>query len=290
MSSRDHDSSISLASIMRGNLLKFNSSLPTWTVSSPTIPHVSYMSLLLSLWYIVHRKLSLGDVSAALRVIASEDSVLNVTQKDMRALCLKHQDAPTDADISPFQADVNVYSASKNDVEKMLRHFAVGSSGRMDGLRPAHLCDLTSNSTAVAGQNLIRSLTALVNRLLNADLSDHARKHLFSANLTALLKKDRGIRPIAVGNVFRRLASKVWCAAVTPSLARQLSPAQIGVCIKVACEADDHAIRRYVVEHIKSGQSRQNRLIVKLDLKNAFSTDSHYHLLRVCSDRAYPIA
>ena len=36
VSSRDHDSSTSLASIVRSNLLKLDSSFPTWTVSSPT--------------------------------------------------------------------------------------------------------------------------------------------------------------------------------------------------------------------------------------------------------------
>ena len=149
---------------------------------------------------------------------------------------------------------------------KVLTHFAEGSSDGIDGLRPAHLCDLTSNSTDEVGQHLIRTHTAHVNRLLNADLSDHARKLLFSANLTAL-SKDRGIRPIAVGNVFGRHVTKVSCAAVTPSLARQLSSTQIGVGIQGVCEAAVHAISRYVIYHIESGQSRQNRLISKLDLK-----------------------
>ena len=150
---------------------------------------------------------------------------------------------------------------------KVLRHVAVGSSGGIDGLRPAQLRHLTSNSTAETGQLPIRSLTALVNRLLNVDVSDNARKLLFSGNLTALRKKDGGIRPIAVGNVLGRLASTVSCAAVTPSLARQLSPMQIGVGSQGACEAAVHAIRRYVIYHTESGQSHQNRLIAKLDFK-----------------------
>ena len=97
----------------------------------------------------------------------------------------------------------------------------------------------------MTGQHLIRSLTAHVHRLLSAYLSDHDRKLLFSANLTALRKMDGGIRPIAVDNVFRRLASNVDCAAITPSLARQLSLTQIGVGIQSACETAVHALRRY---------------------------------------------
>ena len=44
VSSRDHDSSTSLATIVRNNLLKFNSSLPAWTIPSPTDPHFSKMT------------------------------------------------------------------------------------------------------------------------------------------------------------------------------------------------------------------------------------------------------
>ena len=69
-----------------------------------------------------------------------------------------------------------------------------------------------TNSTALAGQHLIRCRTVVANRLFNTDLSDHARNLLFSVNLTAL-HKDEGIRPIAVGNIFCSLASKVDCGA-----------------------------------------------------------------------------
>ena len=218
-----------------------------------------------SLLSLVHRKLSLGHVSASIRVMASDDTILDVTPEVLRALRFKHPGAS--ADFRPFSLDINGFSASENNVAKVLRHVAVGSSGGIDGLRPAQLRHLTSNSTAETGQLPIRSLTALVNRLLNVDVSDNARKLLFSGNLTALRKKDGGIRPIAVGNVLRRLASTVSCAAVTPSLARQLSPMQIGVGSQGACEAAVHAIRRYVIYHTESGQSHQNRLIAKLDFK-----------------------
>ena len=101
---------------------------------------------------------------------------------------------------------------------------------------------------------------------------------------------DGRIRTIAVGNVFRRLASMVGCSAVTPSLARQLSPTQIGVGFHCASEAAVHAMRRYVIDHTESGKSHQNRLILRLDLKNAFNTVRRDHLLTVCSELATPIA
>ena len=80
--------------------------------------------------------------------------------------------------------------------------------------------------------------------------------------------------------MLHHLASKVGCAAVSPSLARQLSPTQIGVGSQCACDAAVHAIRRYLIDHAESGQSHQNRLIVRLDLKNALSTSRRGNLLR----------
>ena len=136
---------------------------------------------------------------------------------------------------------------------KVPRHFAVSSRVGIDCLRPANLRDLASNSTAEAGQYLIRSLSAFVNRLLNVDLSDHARKMSSSAKLSAF-RKDGGIGSIAVGNAQRRFA------AVKPSLARQLSHTEICVGIHGACEADAHAIRRYVMDNIELDQSHQDMM------------------------------
>ena len=135
VSSRDHDSSTSLASIIRRNLLKFDTSHPTWTISSPTVAHVSNMSPTQSRRSLVHEKLSFGDVSAAICVIASDDIILDVTPEVLRA--------PADADFVPFQPDINVFSAIENDVAKVLRLIAVGSRCGIDGLRLAQLRDVT---------------------------------------------------------------------------------------------------------------------------------------------------
>ena len=209
VSSRDLDSSTTLASIVRSTLLKFNSSLPALTVLSPSILRVSNMSPTQTLLSNVHRRLSLGDVSPAICLIASDNSDNDVTSEVLHDYRLKHPVEPVDSDLPPFPADISGFSASENDAAKVLWHFAVGSSSGIDVLRPAHPRDLTSNSTAEAGQHLMRSLTALVNRIPNADVSDHARKLLFSANLTALRRKDGGIRPIAVCNVHRRHATRL---------------------------------------------------------------------------------
>ena len=78
-----------------------------------------------------------------------------------------------------------------------------------------HLLDLVDVSTAEAGLHLRRSITNLTKKILRGDVSDYAVKLIFSSNLTALRKKDGGIRTVAVGNVFRHLAAKVGCYAAS---------------------------------------------------------------------------
>ena len=119
-------------------------------------------------------------------------------------------------------------------------------------------------------------------KLLRGEIPQHARDLLFTANLTALRKKDGGIRPIAVGNVFRRLASKIAAKRVIPELRRQLPPVQLGVGVSGGCEAAAHAVRDFVQSSVVPG----NNVLVKLDMKNAFNTVRRDHFLEVCSSRA----
>ena len=66
---------------------------------------------------------------------------------------------------------------------------------------------------------------------------------IFAANLTALRKKDGGIRLIAVGNGFRRLASKIISRRVVNDLSNELRPVQLS---RNGCEGAVHSIRDYI--------------------------------------------
>ena len=128
----------------------------------------------------------------------------------------------------------------------------------------------------------MKALANLCSKLLLGQIPQHTRDLLFAANLTALRKKDVGIRPIAVGNVFRRLASKIAAKRVIPELRRQLPPVQLGVGVSGGCEAAAHAFRAFV----QSSDVHENNVLIKLDMQNAFNTVRRDHFLEVCSSRA----
>jgi hypothetical protein len=126
------------------------------------------------------------------------------------------------------------------------------------------LKDIISLSAGEAGQKALRALTKLCNFLLSGQLSSEICHLLYGASLCALIKKDGGIRPIAIGNGLRRLTSKLACFQSRNIVNSYLSPHQLGVATKLGCEAAIHTTRTCV---IISG-----KVLLKLDFKNAFNS------------------
>ena len=170
----------------------------------------------------VNSKHLVGDVTSAVRIIASDDSVITPTSEVVTALRLKHHPFPLDLRPPPTEPVSQTSSVSVEEVMVALKSFRPSSAGGDDGLRPGHLKDLVAPQTAEAGRRLLKALANHCSKLLRRQVPQHARDLLFAANLTALRKKDGSIRPIAVGNVFRRLASKIAAKRVIPELRRQL--------------------------------------------------------------------
>ena len=79
-------------------------------------------------------------------------------------------------------------------------------------------------------------------------------------------KKDEGIRPIAVGNTLRRLATKVVLRPYTREIRDHLEPYQLGVGTPAGCEAAHRATRLYMET------ASTPKVLLKVDLKNAFNT------------------
>ena len=88
---------------------------------------------------------------------------------------------------------------------------------------------------------------------------------LFGGNLTALVKKSGGIRPIAVGYTWRRLAAKCAYSTAMSRLSDYFATIQLGVDDSGSCESAVHATRRFM-------ESMPNEFVIaKLDFTNAFN-------------------
>ena len=226
----------------------------------------------------VNSKLLVGDVTAAVRIIASDDSVITPTSDIVTALRLKHTPSPLDLR-PPLTEPVSQMSSVPEEVMVALKSFRPSSAGGVDGLRPGHLKDLVAPQTDEAGRRLLKALANVCPKLIRGQIPQHARDLRFAVNLTALRNKDGGIRPIAVGNVFRGLGSKIAVKRVISELRRQLPPLQLSVDVSGGCEAAAHAVRTFVQFPVVP----EKNVLVKLDIKNAFNTVRQDHFLEVCS-------
>src|SRR6266516_129866 len=152
---------------------------------------------------------------------------------------------------------------SSLEVKKAIRSFVPGSAGGRDGLRPQHLKDMTEDRM---GSALAEALADFTNLVLSGGVPIAVRQIFFGATLFPFIKKDGGIRPIAVGLTLRRLVAKIASFRALSSCAAVLGPSQLGVGVKGGAEALVHSARMYVQ------RMDESRAFAKLDFQNAFNS------------------
>ena len=234
----------------------------------------------------VQKKCADGDIRAALRLLTTTDSIISPSDEVVTALRAKHPPAAPDEDIPEARdPDQHRLAIVEADVMAAIQATPPGSAAGLDGLRPLHLKQLVSRHTAEAGRRLLTALTELCNVAIAGDIPEHARQAFFASSLIAVRKKDGGVRPIAIGSIYRRLASKILAKRMSTALAAELQPVQLGVGVRMGCEAAVHAVREYIDSHIGT----PNHLVVKLDLTNAFNTVHRSAVIREVN-RRFPAA
>ena len=189
-------------------------------------------------------KIEDSDVSAAIRLLCTDDKPIFDSAEVFEKLTERHPLAAGDMQRLEDPALITALQVSDKEVSKAILSFPAGSSGGLDGLRPKHLIDLINCKTS--GQNLLSAITAFTNMLLDGKCHPAVRPILFGGNFTALAKKSGGIRPIAVGYTWRRIAAKCANAFAMNTLRDYFAPTQLGVCVSGGCEATVHATRRFI--------------------------------------------
>ncbi|XP_037044233.1 uncharacterized protein LOC119080104 [Bradysia coprophila] len=211
------------------------------------------------------RKVGEGDVKGAVRVLCSSESVAPQSIETVTKLKGKHPDDNGEV-FEEVKLDSNLQATDVKDVLGAIRSFPLSSSGGIGGLRPRHLKDLVSFTCGDFGNRLLKAIASLTDVIKRGKVQQDVCKIFFGASLTALMKGEDDVRPIAVGIVWRRLAGKVACCNVRDSLVKKLKPVQFGFGVPGGAEALVHAVRRFcTVQHDKP------MALVKFDFGNAFN-------------------
>ncbi len=147
-------------------------------------------------------------------------------------------------------------------------------------MRPQILKDLLGCTHGDEGDGLVEAICGFVNHVHNGGVPETFCPLFYGASLTALKKKSGGIRPIAVGSTWRRLAAKVIISRITPDLVGYLAPHQLGVGIKGGAEIGAHTARVFY-NHTHSSP----KAFLKIDFRNAFNEIRRDTLLSAVRER-----
>ena len=188
-----------------------------------------------------------GRYSDALRSLGSHDVAPSSDTTALLELQNRHHQCLPPA----FDEDIPTpMTVDSEQVLSALRSFPQGSSPGGSRLCMQHHLDAICGTTVPAGQQCLLELTRWMNLLLLGQTHRSLSSWLGGASLTALRKKDNSVCPIAVAEVYRRLASRLCCAAVRSELPDLFLPyGQVGVGVKGGLEAAIHALRFHIKEH-----------------------------------------
>src|SRR5690606_2515778 len=109
--------------------------------------------------------------------------------------------------------------------------------------RARHLKELIRGVEEDSPFFIAEHLAGPVNILLRGQAPRAIAEYVAGARLIPLSKKGGGIRPIAVGNILRRLVSKIAVARIKKEIRNLFYPIQCGVAVPGGAEAIVEAVR-----------------------------------------------
>ena len=220
------------------------------------------------------RKVGDGHFTAAIKVLCSS-GVAPLEDSTMKALIDKHPVVPPPS----LPSGTFTQPALTVDAECVIgcvKSFPKGTSCGRDGLRAQHLLDALSGEGTATSSGLIGAITEVVNLWLGGFCPKALAEFIASAPLTPLLKPDNGIRPIAVGAIWRRLVSKVAMKKVGKEMVKYLGDHQFGVGTPNGAEAVLHSANRF----LNCFHSDGSLAMLTVDFSNAFNLVDRTALLR----------
>ena len=115
-------------------------------------------------------------------------------------------------------------------------------------------------------QTFLTAMADFCSRIANGGFSAECMKVITAARLVGVPKPSGGLRPIAVGDTFRRLAAKSLLKTMDDVLKEQLSPEQVGVAVPNAAETVARQVRFWLQ------QASDRHVALQVDMKNAFGS------------------
>ena len=215
-----------------------------------------------------------GNIHRAALNLLDESPLLPRTPEVIAALQQLHPPGPP---VVPPAASPEVAPAAFTSAQliKALKSFPRFSAPGPSGLRPAHLLEAITCGSAACEQAATDILLDFCQFAANGSLPAPIATLLCASRLLPFSKKAGGIRPIAVGEVLRRLIGKLLLMNHQPEVVDHLKPAQLGVGVSGAPELIFRGI-----QHLLHSRSVEPLYLLQLDFRNAFNSIDRSQILQ----------
>ena len=205
-----------------------------------------------------------GLYSKAMKALTS-DGLVAPSDEALQEMLSKHpQSAPPALPSSPVPPAVKL---TESVILKGVKSFPNGSAPGPSSLRPSHLREAVGRPSPDRINQVLSSLKAFVNFLASGQIPPPVLPFFCGANLLSSPKRSCGLRPIAVGEVLRRLTSKSVAITARSAAFSSLTHCQLGVCVKEGCDAIIH-----VTSHLMSSSPAEHSWTLLLDFSYAFNS------------------
>jgi hypothetical protein len=219
----------------------------------------------------VKRLTRTGHLRRATQTLNTTTTMADCTQQGVLAQLKElHPDLPAGAVIPALPAtSAPIQLTNDSHLRRVLLQTNTGASGGPSGWGGNMLSILVNNSTCMDG------LACLFQDILNNELPASIRPHLLACRLIASNKPNgsKGIRPIAIGELFYRVAATLAVRQVAEKAVRLLQPQQFGVGLSSGCERIIHALQHQLAD------TKCRRAALQIDISNAFNTCNRALLL-----------
>ena len=154
-----------------------------------------------------------------------------------------------------------------SEIHRILRQSNNGSSAGPSGWGGNMVSILADDSRCRT------ALLRLMQDLCNDNIPDSIRDLLLSSHLVAIQKPSGGLRPIAIGELFYRIAGSIAVRRVRAEATSLLAPHQFGFGLRNGCERIVHSLQHALTDKDHPCAALQ------LDLTNAFNCVDRTRLL-----------
>ena len=160
-------------------------------------------------------------------------------------------------------------------VYEAIQGFKAGTAPGPSGLRAEHLKEAKAARTEGRGAAVVGALTRLVNTMAAGKVPTEVTPYFCGGNLFAAVKKSGGLRPVAVGDILRRLTSKCIAYSVAGRASVHLRPLQFGVGVRGGCEGVVHATRATLEDETILPD---RKWMLQVDFVNGFNQVDRTHM------------